>query len=113
MRLGQRIEVETIDTGLSLPTKRRPFKAQWARFPLRWFEALQRSKSASTYQLALVILFEGFKREQVGGEIVLSMEVTKMPSTTRIRATKELVRLGLIEVSRHGRQAARVIKLYL
>jgi hypothetical protein len=34
-----------------------------------------------------------------------------MPSSTRMRATKELVRLGLIKVSRHGKQAVRVSKI--
>ena len=92
--------------------RRKPrFKTRWVKLNLRWVEALRRSKSASTYRLAHTILFEAFKREQVGGEIVLSMEVTKMPSSTRERATKELVRLGLIRVRRHGRQAVRVIKI--
>jgi hypothetical protein len=87
------------------------FKVRWVKLHLRWVEALQRSKSASTYRLAHTILFEAFKREQVGGEIVLSMDVTKMPSTTRVRATKELVRFGLIRVSQNGRQAIRVTKI--
>jgi hypothetical protein len=92
--------------------RRKPsFKVRWVKLHLRWVEALRRSRSVSTYQLAHTILFEAFKREQVGGEIVLSMEVTKMPSSTRMRATKELVRLGLIKVSRHGKQAVRVSKI--
>ena len=90
----------------------RRFETRWVKLPSRWVKALRRSKSVSTYQLALTILFEAFKREQVGGEIVLSAEVTGMPGTTRMRATRELVRLGLIEVSRHGRQAVRVIEFY-
>jgi hypothetical protein len=56
-------------------------------------------------------LFEAFKREQVGGEIVLSMEVTGMPHSTRKRATTELVKLGLIKVKRRGQQAVRVVSL--
>jgi hypothetical protein len=39
------------------------------------------------------------------------MEVTKMPASTRKRAIKELVKLKLIRVSQHGRQAARVVSL--
>jgi DNA-binding IclR family transcriptional regulator len=58
-----------------------------------------------------MILIEAFKREQIGGEIVLSMETTGMPSSTRARAVDELVRLGLIRVKRNGRQAVRVIRL--
>ena len=87
------------------------FETRWVKLPSRWVRALRQSKSASTYRLAHTILFEAFKHEQVGGEIVLSMEVTKMPGSTRKRATKELVRLGLIRVSQHGRQAVRVISI--
>ena len=87
------------------------FKTRWVKLPLRWAEALRRSKSVNTYQLAHTILFEAFKRDQVGGEIVLSMEVTKLPASSRGRATKELVKLGLIKVRRHGRQAVRVVNI--
>src|SRR5262245_55136969 len=84
------------------------FQVQWVKLPRRWFKALQQSKKISTYRLALVILFEEFKREQIGGKIVLSMEVTGMPRSTRMKAVKELEKLGLIKVNRHGRQAIRV-----
>ena len=87
------------------------FKPQWLKLPARWVEALRRSKSASTYQLALTVLLEAFKREQLGEEIVLSMKTTRMPSSTRARAVRELVKLGLITVKRDGRQAVRIINL--
>jgi hypothetical protein len=58
-----------------------------------------------------VILFEAFKREQVGGEIVLSATMTGMPRTTRRRATAELVKLKLIEIKQCGNGAVRVISL--
>jgi hypothetical protein len=87
------------------------FKPQWVKLPARWVEALRRSKSASTYQLALTVLFEAFKREQLGGEIVLSMKITGMPSSTRARAVRELVKLGFITVKRDGKQAVRIINL--
>ena len=92
-------------------SRRRRFKPQWVKLPTRWVEALRRSKSASTYQLALTILLEAFKREQLGGEIVLSMKTTGMPRSTRARAVGELVKLGLITVKRDGRQAVRIINL--
>ena len=106
MRHGRRIEIETIETGTSSPKKRKPFKAQWVKFPLRWVESLQRSKSVSTYQLALAILFEAFKHN--GGEIILSSTVTRMPRSTKMRAVRELVELGLIEIKQRGNQAVRV-----
>ena len=43
------------------------FKSQWVKLPVKWVEALGRSTSASTYRLALIILIEAFKREQIGG----------------------------------------------
>lgn len=91
--------------------RRKRFETRWVKLKLRWVRALRQSKSVSTYQLAHTILFEAFKREQVGGEIVLSAEVTKMSASTRKRATKELVRLKLIKVSQHGNQAVRVISI--
>jgi hypothetical protein len=77
----------------------------------RWVEALGKSRSANTYRLALTILFEAFKHEQMGGEIVLSRETTGMTGSAKARAVDELVRLGLIKVRRNGRQAVRVINI--
>ena len=97
--------------GAKKGTSRQRFKPQWVKLPTRWVEALRQSKSASTYQLALTVLLEAFKREQLGGEIVLSAKTTGMPSSTRARAVRELVKLGLITVKRDGKQAVRVINL--
>lgn len=117
-RHGKRIEVEELDTGT--PTKRLTkagggggkFVPDFAKFPRRWAEALRRSKSAATYQLALAILFEAFKQKKREGEIVLSSAVTGMPRETRRRATGELVKFGLIEVGRDGHSAPRVTKMH-
>ena len=87
------------------------FKPQWVKLPTRWVDALRRSRSVSTYKMALTVLLEAFKREQLGGEIVLSTKTTGMPSSTRARAVRELVKLGLITVKRDGRQAVRIINL--
>jgi hypothetical protein len=56
-------------------------------------------------------LIEAFKREQVGGEIVLSMEVTGMYRNTRAKAVAELVQMKLIRVRREGREAVKVVYL--
>jgi hypothetical protein len=87
------------------------FKPRWVKLPVRWVDVLRQSKSVSTYQLALTILAEAFKREQIGGEVVLSTEVTGMPRSTRVRAVDELVRLGLIRVKRDGKRAVRIINI--
>jgi hypothetical protein len=89
--------------------KRKPFKAEFVMLPVRWIEALRRAKStAAAYELAHTLLVEAFKREYIGGEIVLSASVTDMPQTTRVRAAKELAKLGLIKLHQQGGQARRV-----
>jgi hypothetical protein len=112
IRQGKRIETLEFDTGLILKKRREPFKAGWVKIPARWIEVLRQSKSIGTYQLAHVILLEAFKRENCGGEIVLSSTVTGMPRTTRKKATKELIELGLIKTEQKGRQAPRVSLIY-
>jgi hypothetical protein len=112
IRNGQRIEVETLDTGIVPKKRREPFKAHWVKFPLEWIEVLQRSKSKGAYQLALAILLEALKRQYCGGEIVLSTTVTRMSRATRMRAAKELVELGLIETEQKGKHAMRVSHIY-
>jgi hypothetical protein len=92
--------------------RRKPFKAQWVKLPRHWVEALQQSRSVSTYQLALAILFEAFKRKYLSGEIILSSTTTKMARNTKMRAARELVELGLIEIEQDCNQAARVTILY-
>jgi hypothetical protein len=56
-------------------------------------------------------LVEAFKREQIGGEIVLSTQITGMRRNTRMRAIAELVERGLIRVRQEGREAVRVFYL--
>jgi hypothetical protein len=107
----------TKDTGVIPKKPRKRFRAEWVKFPRAWMTALGRSKSASTYQLALVILFGALKRKygnskHSGDAIVLSSATTGMPHETRRRAAYELVELGLIEIEQDGNQAIRVSKVY-
>ena len=92
--------------------KRKPFRVEWVKLPLWWVETLRKSTSAATCQLAMAILFEAFKCEQVGGEVVLSSTVTKMSGSTRRRAARELVKLGLIKTDQNGKEALRVSRIY-
>jgi hypothetical protein len=106
MRQGRRIEVEVIDSGHTARKRRKPFEPVWVKLPRHWFTALQRTHSVNTYRLALVILWEGFKRKHTGGKIVLSAEVTgQMPRCTKIRAARELAGLGLIQIKQDGNRA--------
>jgi hypothetical protein len=109
IRNSKRFEVVS-EPELVLPkARRKEFKAKFVQVPTCWIEALKQAKNISTYRLALVILAESFQRERIGGEIVLSLEMTGMSGTVRRRAAKELERLGLIQLKRNGKQALRVI----
>ena len=88
--------------------RRKPFQAQWVRFPLSWLVALRGTKSGYVWQLAAEILFAEFRRQHTDGEIVLSEAATGLPHPARWRAVRALVRLGLIEVEQDGRRAVRV-----
>jgi hypothetical protein len=92
------------------PRKRKRFKAQFVQVPMSWIETLRAARRPSTWLLATLILAEAHKRKYVGGEIVLSDEMTGgMPSSTRHDAAKDLAALGLVGLARGTpRQAPRV-----
>jgi hypothetical protein len=79
--------------------------------PNYWIEQLQKSNNPGAFKLALRILKEAFKRQYLGGEIVLSTEATRLSRKVRFKAVKELVKLGLIEIEQTGNQATRVISI--
>ena len=105
-RHGKKIAVDTINANTPAK-KRKPFGGRFVKLPDYWIEQLERSTSPGTFKLAHRILKEDFKRQFVGGEIVLSTEVTGLSRKVRSRAVKELVGLGLIEIKQNGNQAAR------
>jgi hypothetical protein len=112
-RQGKRIAVETREPIVTPKKKRKRFEAKWVKLPRHWMTALLNTKSANTYHLAHLILWDAFKRNQVGGEIVLSAQVTKgMPRNSKIKAAEELVELGLIRIKRNGHQALRVTLIW-
>jgi hypothetical protein len=110
MRNGRRIEVVVDNT---LVQKRKTFQAEFIQVPAYWIKAL-RGAHGTTYQLAHAILEADFERrhKRRGGGVVLSKEVTGLLRSSRQRATKALLQLGLIEVEiPEGRCAPRVTKL--
>jgi hypothetical protein len=118
IRHGRRIEFEVLD-GPNIPTPKRekkakPFKAEWVKYPARWAEILRQATRVSTHQLAFVVLAENFEREHSrwGEEIVLSSVTTRMARNSRMRAIRELVKLGLISVEQYGREAVRISNIY-
>jgi len=66
MRHGRRIEVVTINPDpCPIPKRRRKsFEPWFVKLPRHWISALRRSKSARTYELAHIILWEAFKNER-------------------------------------------------
>jgi hypothetical protein len=84
--------------------KRKPFNVGWVKLPAWWVEVLDGASGAAR-QMAMVVLVEAFRREHIRGDIVLSAEVTSMPQTTRRRAARELVKLGLITIEQIGNEA--------
>jgi hypothetical protein len=106
-RHGKRIAVDTINS--ETPAKRhKPFEVSFVKLPYYWIKQLEQSNSPGTFKLAHRILKEKFKRDWVGGDIVLSSEATGLSRKIRSKAVKELVRLGLIEIEQNGNQAVRV-----
>ncbi len=81
---------------------RKPFKSEFIRVPSFWRAAL-RGAPGATYELALAVLDEKHTRDHKGGDIVLSAEITGMNAPTRRRATRDVVRRGLIGVDQVGR----------
>ena len=109
-RHGKRIVVDTINAATPAK-KRKPFEVQWVKLYNYWIERLRHARKVSTVTLAHVILREAFKRQHVGGEIVLSTETTGLSRHVKARAVKELRELGLIETEQNGNQAVRVISI--
>ena len=99
-RHGRPIEIVTINPDPNPISRRRrkSFEPWFVKLPRHWISALRRSKSARTWELAVIILWEAFKDKRGTGEVILSSQVTGMPGSTRQRAARELVELGLITV---------------
>jgi hypothetical protein len=79
--------------------------------PQIWVDQLRHARKVSTITLAHAILREAFKRQWVGGDVILSTEVTGMDRHTRCRAIRELRELGLIETEQNGQQAVKVVSI--
>jgi hypothetical protein len=93
----------------ALPAKkpREPFKVGFVQVPMRWVTALADADAGgNTYRLALAVLAETFKCEQLGGDVVLSSMVTGMHRNSKGVAAKELQRLGLVRIeNRRAKQS--------
>lgn len=110
-RDGRWIAVDTINTATPARKKRKPFEVSFVKLPKFWIDQLRHARKRSTVTLAHVILEEAFKRQHLGGEIVLSTKATGLSRQVRARAVNELRELGLIETEQNGNQAVRVTLL--
>ena len=94
--------------------QRSKFKVRFVLFPLSWAARLRKAGArGTTYALAIAILTENFKRDQMAvKEIVLSHQVTGLSRQSQRRAIESLVKLHLIKVRRETGKAVRVSEVY-
>jgi hypothetical protein len=114
MRRGRRIEVDTLPLHPKVlaKAKRKYFWAKWVKLPRPWITALASSKSAGTYELAHWILLADNEDRRGTGVVTLSRSMTRgMPHSTRCRAARELVDLGLITVVGGGGNTKEALKV--
>ena len=112
-RSGKRIELDVLEPKTSARKKRARFEATWARLPRYWSDQLEQARGMTTYRLAHRVLHEAFKRQIIGGSVILSAEVTGLRHTSRRRAIEDMLRLRLFNIAQKGNQAAVVTELLL
>ena len=108
--------VATLKSRVPAKKRRAPFEARWAKLPRYWAVALQRITQANTFKLAMKILLEAANlelRNERGERIVLSKAMTGIPRNSRRRAIQELVKLDLIDVEQHGKEAPRALPKHI
>ena len=113
IRDGKRIELDTLEHKTPARKKGAPFKAPWARLTKHWSDQLEQSRGMATYRLAHRVLHEVFKRQVIGGSVILSAEVTGLQHTSRRRAIEDMLRLQLFSIAQQGKRAAVVTELLL
>ena len=96
----------------STKSHRKKFQTSFVIFPAWWIDALERANAGGIlYRLALALLAEAFKCEQLGGDIVLSSTVVGMHRNSKGWAAMELQRLGLIHIERRRAKQSPVIHI--
>jgi hypothetical protein len=92
------------------PVRKKTWQRQFVRVPWGWVQRLRTTKRVSTYQLALVLLYEHWR---TGGKpIVLSniaMQAEGLSRRSKWNALVELTELGLITIERKRRRSPRVV----
>src|SRR5258707_6391332 len=81
-RHGKSIAVDPINAATSAK-KRKPFEVSFVKLPNLGIDRLRHARKVRTVTLAHVVLREAFKRQYVGGEIVLSTTATGLSRQVR------------------------------
>jgi hypothetical protein len=88
--------------------QRKAWRRQYVQVPWAWVERLQATRRASTYRLALLLLYEHWR---TGGQPVPLTNVglvgEGVSRRSKWRGLADLERIGLVEVKRHRRRAPR------
>jgi hypothetical protein len=113
IRGGKRIELDVLEPKAPARKKRAPCKAPWARLTKHWSDQLEQARGMATYRLAHRVLHEAFKRQVIGGSVILSEAVTGLRHTSRRRAIEDMLRLQLFNIAQQGKRAAVVTELLL
>ena len=110
IREGQRVEVFETPQPSQPKTRRQEFEVEFVQFPARWAKALRSVQAnGSTWGLAYALLAEAFKREHLGGDVILSTFVTGMPRNTKRKAARELQKLNLIHIEYQREKQSPII----
>jgi hypothetical protein len=92
------------------PTKSKKWQRRFIQVPWAWIERLQSTQRASTYRLAMLLLYAAWRSG--GRAVVLSnvlFEAEGLSARSKWRALAELEGLGLVQVERHAGRSPRVV----
>ena len=94
------------------PSTMRQRQGQFIKVPWMWYERLVKARRASTYQVALYVLFQHWKRN--GQPFALpnrGLETLGISRWRKWSALRELERLGLIQIERRPRRSPMIAVL--
>ncbi|QIG47572.1 hypothetical protein G5V57_07420 [Nordella sp. HKS 07] len=103
------VDGETVARKVKRPKSWRHY---YVRVPWTWVEQLRSTKRVSTYRVALVLLYEHWRRG--GKPVALSNVITQqegVASRSKWRALDELAKLGLITVETKPGRSPQIVVL--
>jgi hypothetical protein len=82
-------------------------KAPFVKVPLAWVEELKKAKSTATHVVAYDVLYKWWKDPGVP-VVVSNVAFPSLSPRQKLRAVAELEALGLVKVTRQGKQSPRL-----